>query len=170
MIDHLPDRLDLIAAAEAGRLYQGRIPLANLERVVPLLRSGEGGLEVVLELGKAEDGTFYLAGSITGILAVSCQRCLEEMRLPLNTSFCLGLVRSQEAAQVLQQRYEPLIVSGEPVLIADLVTDEVLLALPIVAVHEDAGDCRDLDVEYTASVQEEPCNPFAVLEQLKQKH
>jgi uncharacterized protein len=170
MIDHLPDHLDLIAAAEAGRCFQGRIPLTILERVLPLLRSREGGLEVVLELGKADDGTLYLSGSITGSLAVSCQRCLEDMHLPLNIRFCLGLVPSQEAAQVLQQRYEPLIVSGEPVLIADLVTDEVLLALPIVAVHEDVGDCRDLDVEYTASAQEEPCNPFAVLAQLKQKH
>lgn len=170
MIDHLPDRLDLIAAAEAGRVFQGRIPVAYLERVLPLLVSREGGLEVMLELGKADDGTHYLSGSITGTLAVSCQRCLKEMHLPLNIRFCLGLVRNQEAAQVLQQRYEPLIVSGESVLIADVVTDEVLLALPIVVVHEDAGDCGDLDVEYTESAQPEHDNPFAVLAQLKQKH
>ena len=170
MIDHLPDRLDLIATAEAGRVLRGRVPLEQLERVLPLLMSPEGGLEVVLELGKASDGTHYLSGTITGTLAVRCQRCLEEMRLPLDTRFCLGLVRSQEAGQELPQRYEPLIVSGEPTRITDVVTDEVLLALPIVAVHEDMGDCRDLGAEYTAPAREERENPFAVLERLKQKH
>jgi uncharacterized protein len=169
MIDHLPDRLDLIAAAEAGRLLQGRIPLVHLE-LLPLLASRDGGLEVILELGKSDDGTRYLSGTITGTLAVVCQRCLEEIHLPLNIRFCLGLVRDQEAAQVLQQRYEPLIVSGDPVLIADVITDEVLLALPIVTVHENADECGGLGVEYTGSAQEERDNPFAVLEKLKHKH
>jgi uncharacterized protein len=170
MIDHLPDRLDLIATAEAGRVLRGRIPVAQLERVLPLLMSDNGVLEVMLELGKAPDGTLYLSGTISGALTLCCQRCLEEMHLPLDIRFCLGLVRSQEAARELNRRYEPLIVSGEPARIADVVTDEVLLALPIVAVHEDMSDCRNLGAEYSASSSESRENPFAVLEQLKQKH
>ncbi|MGD2136806.1 MAG: YceD family protein [Gammaproteobacteria bacterium] len=170
MIDHLPDRLDLIATAEAGRVLRGRVPLTQLERLAPLLLSQEGELEVDLELGKARDGTRYLSGRITGTLALSCQRCLEEMRLPLDIRVCLGLVRSQAAAQELNRRYEPLIVSGEPARLAEVVTDEVLLALPIVAVHGDMGDCRNLGAEYAASAPEGRENPFAVLERLKQKH
>ena len=46
------------------------------------------------------------------------QRCLEDMELPLDVKFRLGLVRDQAAAQQLSGRYEPLLVTAEPACIA----------------------------------------------------
>jgi len=66
MIDHLPDRLDLMAIAEAGRVMRGRIPVAALERLLPVLTSEQGELQVELNLGKDTGGTCFLAGTIEG--------------------------------------------------------------------------------------------------------
>ena len=89
---------------------------------------------------------------------------------PLDLDFRLGLVHSQEAAGQLPGRYEPLLVTAEPALIADIVSDEVLLALPIVALHHDRADCRALSKEYQSPDGAQRENPFAVLAELKQKH
>jgi uncharacterized protein len=170
MKDHLPDRLDLYAAAEAGRIIRGRVPLASLARVLPLTASGTGELDVVLELGRDQEGTRYLAGSIKGVLALQCQRCLDPMEYPLNVRFRLGLVQNPDDVQYLADRYEPLIVTPEPAQITEVISDEVLLALPIAPLHEDMGNCREVAADYHASADAQRDNPFAVLEQLKQKH
>lgn len=169
MIEHLPDRLDLYAMAEAGRELRGRIDLASLERVLPLLSSPDGALQVTLELGKSHDGTRYLSGTIEGTLSLQCQRCLESMAYPLEVSFQLGLVHSQEEMGKLPDRFEPLLVSQEPARVADLVSDEVLLTLPIVPVHTDMKQCRELTIDYQTPNAGQRENPFAVLAQLKQK-
>ncbi len=168
MIDHLPDRLDLYAMAEAGRVLRGRVTVASLPRVLPLLASDAGELDVVLELGKDEDGTHTLCGSVNGRLVMQCQRCLESMEYPLATSFRLGLVFSQEAAGDLPARYEPLLLTREPTLVAEVVSEEVLLALPIVPMHDEQAECRALVNDYAPAAAERE-NPFDVLAQLKQK-
>jgi len=170
MIDHLPDRLDLLATAGAGRVLRGAIALASLERVLPALVAQDGELQVVMELGRDPDGTHYLAGTIRGAVRLRCQRCLEAMRLPLDLEFRLGLVQNQVAAGQLPECYEPLLVTAEPALIADIVSDEVLLALPIVPLHDDRAECGELMKEYQSSDGLQRENPFAVLAELKQKH
>ncbi|MGD2055171.1 MAG: YceD family protein [Gammaproteobacteria bacterium] len=169
MIDHLPDRLDLCAMAEAGHSLRGRIRLDCMERVMPLVQSSEGEFEVLLEFGKDRDGTRYLSGSIRGTLILQCQRCLEPMEFPLHVKFRLGLVDAQEKARYLNARYEPLLVTQEPACIAEVVEDEILLALPIAPLHGDRSRCQGLVAEYQSAVGAPRDNPFAVLAQLKHK-
>ncbi|MGB7931241.1 MAG: DUF177 domain-containing protein [Gammaproteobacteria bacterium] len=169
MINHLPDRLDLYAAAEAGRVLRGRVELARLVRALPQLESPEGELEVLLELGRDEDGTHNLAGTVQGKLVLLCQRCLEPMEYPLDVTFRLGLVHSQEQIQGLSDRYEPLLITGEPASLAEILTDEVLLALPIVPLHSGVSTCRPPAMDYQTPANSQRENPFAVLAQLKQK-
>jgi uncharacterized protein len=169
MMNHLPDRLDLYAAAEAGRTLRGRIKLATLERALPLLASRAGELEVLLVLARDEDGTHYLTGSVQGRLMLQCQRCLEPMEYPLKVVFRLGLVHSEEQMRRLTNRYEPLFITGEPTNLAEVITDEVLLALPIAALHSNVSTCRPPATEDQTPPSGQRESPFAVLAQLKQK-
>ena len=169
MNNHLPDRLDLIAAAEAGRLLRGSIAISSLGRLVPALMSDAGELQVEMELGKDQDGTRYLNGSIRGEVVLKCERCLDEMTLPLDLTCRLGLVSGEAAANALPEWYEPLVVTAEPVHIADVIADEVLLALPIVPTHKDGLDCQEFVKEHAPPVSEQRENPFAVLAGLKLK-
>ena len=170
MINHLPDRLDLIATAEAGRQLQGSIAISDLERLVPALVSDAGELQVEMGLGKDPAGTRYLTGSIRGEVVLKCERCLGNMTLPLDLTYRLGLVSSDTEADALPEWYEPLIVTAEPAHIADVIADEVLLALPIVPTHKDGLDCQEFVKEYAPPVNEQRETPFAVLAELKLKH
>jgi uncharacterized protein len=169
MINHLPDRLDLIATAEAGRVLRGSIAVASLERLLPVLISDEGELQVEIELGKDPDGIRYLKGSVKGAVMLKCQRCLDNMSLPLDLVFRLGLVASEDAADRLPDRYEPLLVTAEPAHIADVIAEEVLLAIPIVPRHSDRVECQEFIKDYKPPVGEQRENPFAVLAGLKLK-
>jgi uncharacterized protein len=169
MINHLPDRLDLYSAAEAGRELRGRIKLARLVRALPQFESPEGELEVSLTLARDEDGTRYLAGSVQGRLVLLCQRCLEPLEYPLGLTFRLGLVHSQEQIQGLSDRYEPLLITGEPASLAEIITDEVLLALPIVPLHSGTSTCRPPAMDNQTPEGNRRESPFDVLAQLKQK-
>jgi len=169
MIDHLPDRLDLFATAAAGRVLQGRIPVAGLERVLPTLISDTGELQVELQFGKDLDGTCFIAGTIQGEVVLRCQRCMEGMTLPLDLGFRLGLLRDESAVGALPDCYEPLVVTAEPAYIADIITDEVLLALPIVPLHKGSDECNAHINAYKPPQGEQRDNPFALLAELKHK-
>ena len=109
----------------------------------------------------------YLAGSLKGDVTLECQRCLGRMILPLDVKFRLGLVRDRGAANDLPNWYEPLIVTAEPADVADILSDEVLLALPIVPLHGESDDCQVVVKDYQPPAGEQRENPFAVLAGLK---
>jgi uncharacterized protein len=167
MSQRLPQRTDLLAMADAGRMLKGQIEVASLDRVLPLLHGTEGVLQVVMQIDTDPDGTRYVAGTIEGRIQLLCQRCLEPVAWPLNLAFRLGLVRDQEEASRLTPRYEPLIVTAEPTRLADVVADEVLLAMPQVPVHPEQEACLapQTGTDSPEEIQRE--NPFAVLAKLK---
>lgn len=169
MINHLPDRLDLLATAEAGRELRGRLAVRDLKRLTPLLASDAGELLVEMTLGKDPDGTCFASGTITGSVELKCQRCLEIMSLPLDLTFRLGLVQSDAMARELPDWYEPLVVTSEPADVSDLVAEEVLLAIPIVPAHEGSPDCQSFIKDYVPPEGHKRENPFAVLAGLKSK-
>ena len=143
--------------------------MAGLERVLPALMSDAGELQVELQLGKELDGTRFLAGAIQGEVVLRCQRCMEDMTLPLDLRFRLGLLRDENAVGTLSDCYEPLVVTAEPAYIADIISDEVLLALPIVPLHKDSDECHAHVKAYKPPQDEQRENPFAVLAELKHK-
>jgi uncharacterized protein len=169
MIDHLPERLDLLATAGAGRSMRGSVPLACLERVLSALASSDGELQVVFELGRDPGGIYYLAGTIQGDVAIDCQRCLKPVQHRLDLAFRLGLVQDEAAIAALPEQYEALLVTGEPARVADIVSDEVLLALPLVPLHENDSRCQAVLKEYQPQADAKRENPFAILAGLKQK-
>jgi uncharacterized protein len=167
MLSRLPERIEPLAMAEAGREFSGSLELAGLARLAPLLSTQQGALSVTLLLDRDEAGTRYLAGRVTGQLQLECQRCLGAMEFALDSEFRLGLVRGEEEAARLPSGYEPLLVGTEPMPLAEIVEDEVLLALPIVALHRDPHPCAARQHQEPLPEGEQRENPFAVLAQLK---
>ena len=175
------ETIEPLALAAKGRILEGRLPLTSLPRLLPLLASGDlGEVEYALEFGRDEGGTPCIVGSVKAILPLICQRCMEVMDYPVATRTRLGIVTSQAAAEQLPERYDPLLVPAigleveqeSEITIADIVEDELILALPQVAMHK-MEECPQGDAflgkaegeEDVSTTQRE--NPFAVLSQLK---
>ncbi|MGM0592984.1 MAG: YceD family protein [Pseudomonadota bacterium] len=174
--ERLPVHIDPLRMAETRRLLQGRFALAEMARLGESLLSSDGDVAVSLEFGIDEEGIRYLRGTLQTVLPLECQRCLEKLNQVIDTAFALALVQSTTEAEALPSHYEPLQVDNQPLFLRDVIEDELLLALPIVAKHT-KEQCRvDLDEveqepaadnEATDTGEEEKANPFSVLAGLK---
>ncbi len=164
MLDCLPERIEPVGLADAGRSFRGEVPVSELMRLRPSLSSADGRLKVALEFRLDERRIRTLAGCIEGSVDLVCQRCLETLRFPLDLEFRLGIVSSNEEIDRLPDGYEPLLVTGEPLRTFDVVEDEVLLAIPVVPLHEGVDGCESGYVNQPLAEKE---NPFSVLKKLK---
>lgn len=166
--DRLPVQVDPYRLAEQGREYDGELPLRQMKRLLPLLVTETGAAAVSLRFGVDEMGVHYLQGTIKVNLDVPCQRCLEAMRCPIEIDLSLGFTGSTAEADRLPGGYEPFIVESVPVVLADIIEDELLLALPQIPMH-DLEECPAQDYVEPEEEQDKAGqdNPFQVLADLK---
>lgn len=138
----LPSRIDpWRLAAEGGRL-DGALALAALPRLVTALNRADGVVKVALVAGVDRQGVHFIAGVMHTEVELVCQRCLEPLRVALDATVSLGLVHGEAEADRLPEEYEPLLVPEGNLGVADLVEDELLLALPRIPRHDDACGCK----------------------------
>ncbi|MCW8918076.1 MAG: YceD family protein [Gammaproteobacteria bacterium] len=172
--ERLPVHIDPLRMAETGRLLEGRYAIADLERLHDLLLESSGEVVVSLEFGIDAEGIRYMKGRLQGAVPLECQRCLQPMQAPIDSTFALGLVRSIEAAEKLPAHYEPLLLEGDTLFLRDVIEDELILALPLVAKH-DESQCIEVKQRVAAAVkrndyergEDKKANPFAALAALK---
>ena len=174
MSDRLDEYIDPLALAAKGRSLAGRIPLAKMERLAQSLLNTDGEAEVSLRFERDPVGLPQVVGSVKTVLTLQCQRCMQAMQLPVVLDVCLGIVRNRLQAERLPESHDPLMVSEEEITAKDIVEDELILALPIVAMHElkDCPAAEHISAEDETG-QEQPVperkNPFAVLAELKNR-
>lgn len=172
MLQRLPERVDPFQLADAEYHWRGELLLGQLSRLSAALSGSEGVAQVSLTFGTDEVGTRFLFGRATASVGLICQRCLEPLELVLDAEFRLGLAQGPQQAEALAERYDPFVVEGERLDLRDLIEDELLLALPLVAMHarEVCPASHILEHEtQEADAAVDPDNPFAVLSSLKQK-
>ena len=93
--------------------------------------------------------------TIKANLAVTCQRCLNEMEVNLNLDFDY-LISNAEISEAEENDEIDWIEENHEMDVAALIEDELLLALPIAPTH--AHDCSKLSTQ-----SGDKPNPFAVL-------
>jgi len=168
-----PDFVNPFRAAESGQTIAGRVEFARMGRLVEAVENREGGAEVSLSFAVDEQGIPHVRGKVNGEVVLICQRCLEPMAVPIAIEMALGIVGSDDEAKRLPEHYEPLVTGGKSLAIAELIEDEILLALPVIPRHDD-GVCAAANVANKEEPGDEDdtssTNPFAVLARLKSKH
>lgn len=172
--EKLPVQVDPLRLAEAGRILRGRYPLRAFARLGEQLVDQDGEVEVELRFGTDEAGIRILAVRLQARLPLQCQRCLEPVEQGVATDTRLGIVRSDAEAERLPPDYDPLLLDeAETLFLQDVVEDELLLALPVVARHEREACVASHLVQpegESEPAEEEPDereNPFAALADLK---
>jgi uncharacterized protein len=168
-----PRRLDVAAAAAAGTELSGRWPLSELAR----LEDGAAGqvdepvswsarFEQRRELGAAPRAWLRLQAQAR--VARECQRCLQPVLLSLNVdrAFAFAPTEDEAAAQDADSEDDVLVLSRQFDL-RELVEDELLLALPIVPMHEHCSAPLLSAVQGEAAADNAPAHPFAALAAFK---
>jgi uncharacterized protein len=155
---------DGFAFARDGRVLQGTLAVSDLERLQDLLTGVDGEISFRIHGFKGQQGEFMLQVQASGMLPLACQRCLEAINFELVVDNLLQLI--PEGSELSQDELEDdtrdfLPVAGE-LDVAELVEDEILLALPVAPRHEKCGLPGAADAG-------ERITPFATLAGLKGK-
>ena len=170
MSGQLPETIKPQSLIDNDGHVSGFTALAKMERLAALLDNSAGTVETQLDFGRDAQGIRFIRGSIKTELALNCQRCLETVLYPVDIKLSLGMISSAEKADTLPDGYEPLIFDSTMLSLTALIEDELLLALPIVALHPD-NVCSASTANNSVATEpaaEKP-HPFAALAQLKGK-
>jgi uncharacterized protein len=150
--------------------FEGQIALSELKRLGELIPlEGVGGqernIDVDFEFSRNEFDVSMVVGQLTTSLELECQRCLRPLEYPMIVDFRLMIDASDE---ILEHSSEDTLYSEDGYIeIAEVVEDEMILALPLVAMHEDTACNENWQVEEIQAETRKRDNPFAVLQQLK---
>ncbi len=169
----LPVSVDPNKFAEQQIELKGNLAFSQLFRMEEVTLGHAGDVVVCLRFHKDEQGRTLVSGKIEATVVLECQRCLDKMTQELKPDVQLCIVYSDDQAKNLPKSYDPYLLDGCELVIADLVEEELLLSLPSFGAHE-PGECTlDYDAsdesEDDTSVVVEKSNPFSVLADFKVK-
>jgi len=169
MMQTLPVHLNFAQKAKIGFEIEGKWLIKSLKRLNESLVSDQGELSVKLKFDRAGPIP-YVVGHIETTLQLKCQRCMDNMPYAVDIDFKLGFVQNDAQMERLPDEFEPFLLTTNENHLPDMLEDELLLALPLVPVHE--FDCSDyLQKQISEQKTEvEPVekkeNPFSSLKDL----
>lgn len=178
--DYSPDRLDIKAFAQAGAPLQGNDALLKYERLAQEAQGLHPDLHVIwqargeLRAGAAETqdqaAQPWLHLTVQAALPMLCQRCLTPVEVPLEVDRWFRFVADEATAELLDDdAEEDLLVISREFNLRELIEDELLMSLPVVASHEEcpvAVVMESSSEDFDAAEEEKP-NPFASLSNFK---
>ena len=165
MQSKLPESVDFLKQVERNAAFEGVWPVSGLQRLAEAICSDQGEVKAWLKFS-TRAGTPCLDGRVQAELELRCERCLEPVTQHIDSEFRFGLVSSDEEADLLPREFEPLLVTHAEQSLVDLVEDELLLSLPLVARHDEA--CSEILQKHKKDdeAQQETHKPFAALKDL----
>lgn len=156
---------NVAALADEARQVELAVPFARLERIAPRLLSTEGTARGRVALGR-EQGHVVADVSVEAQVPLQCQRCLLPVTLQLSGSSRVALVESEAAAANAPPELETALALDGRLRLADLLEEELLLALPPAPRHPE-GQCPGDVVKLAPEDSAQPTQrPFAALGEL----
>ncbi|MEE4295426.1 MAG: YceD family protein [Wenzhouxiangella sp.] len=163
-----PDWINPFKAAQARRTFAGTMRLADFHRLVDLIDDpGETEIKFSLAFDLDDQREATVGVEVNGHVPMICQRTLKRFDYVVDSSSVVAIVDCEAAVDQLPEDYEPLVVNDGRLKIADLVAEELLLALPLVPRSPESAPIGE-DVAPGADIEERH-QPFAVLADLARK-
>lgn len=159
-------------AIQTGRIT-GTLRVSQLPRVAGEMARQPGDDDTIdADLVFWEDAQrrVHVKGRIIAVLALRCQRCLRVFSQTVVAQAAGIMACGEDSAADVPRDHEPIEVQDDWLDVHGLVSDEVLLALPVAArcSHSDcAGQYEQDDEVADNTTAKRTDNPFAILSQLK---
>jgi len=128
-------------ARERGRL-DGTVDAAALPRVADTVQDSSAPIAWRIEGTQDPLGRPALAVALDGDIVLECQRCLQAQTWSVHTRTVLALARDDaDLARLDADSDDEVVLAAAPLDPAQLVEDELVLALPYAPRHAD-GECE----------------------------
>ena len=132
--------LDVDRLSRGGTEIDFDVPLAELPRLRSRIAGIGGGVHGAARFGR-RSGFAVVDVSLAGSATLQCQRCMQPMELPLDSTTHVALILSEADASEVPEELEPVLAREGRISAGELVEEELLLALPIVPLHEELSEC-----------------------------
>ncbi len=165
----LPIQINPLDLAHSRTQLEGRFRLAEMSRLAGYSPSESAEVRVRLMCEPADGPTLVkLVGEIIIEVQLQCERCLGTLSLPLNLAPEIYFASSGRSIEELDER-DIIAVEG-PIDLRNLVEEEILLALPMMPMHQpDQCEASEL-LKRNDNENQQTDNPFAKLAKLKEKN
>ncbi|MEE8379833.1 MAG: YceD family protein, partial [Gammaproteobacteria bacterium] len=135
-----------------------------LARLAEFLHSDNATVVIEFEFVKSEYDAPIVRGKLDISLSIECQRCLQVMEKHLLIDF--NLLVDADDEMVAESSMDTIFSEDGYIDIFEVAEDELILALPLVNMHDDLACNEYWPVEQQQSQQLRE-NPFSVLKKLK---
>ncbi len=159
----MPDRVDCARLAADAAVLQRVYELGELLRLRDLLADGTGSVTVTFAFENLAAGRAGATVEMAAKPNLICQRCLQGFPFAVAGKSEIEFASSEDASPVASQR-EIFVMEDGRVSLRELVEEEVLLALPIVAACSAPESCGR-----APTLENDRARPFAGLEKLLKK-
>jgi uncharacterized protein len=136
----LPKEIEPLRLADKGVVLQGSLSFQKMPRLLEVVVNAIGEIYITLHFLKDEQGIRSICGKLQTTLTLACQRCLQPVTYPMDLVVRIRPVASESAIGNMPNDYDPLLVTSKPMRLAEVIEEEILLNLPIVAKHN-TGKC-----------------------------
>lgn len=128
--------LEVDRLADGGAEVDFAVPLAELPGLAGVAGSAAGRARFARAQGLA-----VAELTVRGAATLECQRCMQPMSVPIDTVVKVALIGSEADVARVPAELEPVLAPGGRISIGELITEELLLTLPIVALHGEGERC-----------------------------
>jgi uncharacterized protein len=156
--------LDIDRLADGAADVDFAVALAELGGLRPQRPEVGGSVTGRVHFGR-ERGFAVAELALEGSAELQCQRCMQPLQFPLQARVKLALLNAPEEAGRVPEELEPVLMSGGRISLGELITEELLLSLPLVPLHEDP-QCAAARPEAPVAPDEQTHRPFAQLADL----
>ena len=134
---HADKIVDAEVCARTGSTIARRFSAAELPRLREAGGHDGSTLEAQFQFSQF-DGRPAVAGELRGVAVLTCQRCMQPVAVDIDDTFQVLLVDEERSDE--PGGYEPVVAKASRLDLGWLAEEQVLLALPLVPMHENQ-DC-----------------------------
>ncbi|MBS0396886.1 MAG: DUF177 domain-containing protein [Proteobacteria bacterium] len=169
----LEDPLDVGQLAAQHTRLERDFPIDGFVRLRESLARGDGRASVRFRFHVA--GAYpALEGAVQARAWLTCQRCLKEFEAALESPVRVAFVGRDAEASRVPDEYDAVTAPGGRIQLSEFVEDELLLALPLVPMHDTPAQCAltlaaEAESEAPAAAARSATRPFAELRELMKR-
>lgn len=144
MLALLPERVDPRHLARVEETLQGRIPFARFARLAEYVMPAEDDVVVELAFRHGRKRRLMALGRAAIQVRFECQGCLGEVVRDIDVSIRTLLLDNEGRRSDVGDDEDMLVLDGRMLRLADLLEDDLILALPMVPRCGREGCVREL--------------------------
>jgi len=160
----LPVQIKLFSFAKKEISLSGIYQISDFLKISDIASNKKDNVRVDLSFYLKNNKTPCVDGIIQLDIVLACQRCLDDLSIGLKVNFNLAFVRHNQESEELDSHYEIYVIEEEELATHDLISDEILLSIPMVPTHD--YDCIQ-EINEQGIVEEKSENPFSILKKIK---